>query len=128
LKTEPESYSIQDLAAAPDRTTSWDGIRNYQARNFLRDAMKAGDSVLLYHSSADPPAIVGTATVVGPARPDPTAWDPADEHFDPRSTPEAPVWYAVDIRLESKPVSAAEWKLIVGMGRKPTPSRKRNRG
>ena len=100
LKTEPESFSIQDLAAAPKQTTCWDGVRNYQARNYLRDEMQPGDRVLLYHSSADPPAIVGTARVERAGYPDPTAWNPKDHHYDPASTPENPRWYMVDIQLD----------------------------
>ena len=100
LKTEPESFSIQDLAKAPKQTTCWDGVRNYQARNFLRDEMALGDRVLFYHSSTALPAIVGTATIVRTAYPDPTAWDPNDSHFDPGSTREAPRWFMVDIQLE----------------------------
>jgi predicted RNA-binding protein with PUA-like domain len=100
LKTEPESFSIQDLAKAPKKTTCWDGVRNYQARNFLRDEMKVGDRVLLYHSSTEAPAIVGTATVVREGYADPTAWDKKDHHYDPASTPENPRWCMVDIRLE----------------------------
>jgi predicted RNA-binding protein with PUA-like domain len=100
LKTEPESFSIQDLAKAPRQTTSWDGVRNYQARNFIRDEMKLGDRVLLYHSSTDPPAVVGTATIVREAQPDPSAWDKKDHHYDPASTPDNPRWFSVDIRLE----------------------------
>ncbi len=100
LKTEPESFSIQDLAKAPKKTTCWNGVRNYQARNFLRDEMKLGDRVLLYHSSTDTPAIVGTATIVREAYADPTALDKNDHHYDPASTPENPRWFMVDIRLE----------------------------
>jgi predicted RNA-binding protein with PUA-like domain len=100
LKTEPTSFSIQDLAGAPGKTTRWDGVRNYQARNFLRDEMQVGDRVLLYHSNADPSAVVGTASIVRAAHPDPTAFDPRDGHFDPKSDPEHPVWYAVEVRLE----------------------------
>jgi predicted RNA-binding protein with PUA-like domain len=100
FKTEPESFSIQDLAAAPKRATCWDGVRNYQARNFLRDDMRLGDRVLFYHSSADPPAVVGTAKVVREAYPDHTAWDPKDDHHDPKSTPANPIWMMVDIQLE----------------------------
>lgn len=101
LKTEPTSYSIHDLAHDADQTTCWNGVRNYQARNSLRDAMKIGDRVLVYHSNADPTAIVGTAVVVREGYPDPTAWDPKDDHYDPKSTPDNPIWYMVDIRLES---------------------------
>ncbi|HEX5102349.1 MAG TPA: EVE domain-containing protein [Pirellulaceae bacterium] len=100
LKTEPESFSIQDLAKAPNQTTCWDGVRNYQARNFMRDGMRVGDRVLVYHSSTDVPAVVGTAKIVRQAYPDHTAWDPKDSHFDPASTPEYPRWFMVDIRLE----------------------------
>ncbi|MBC7857088.1 MAG: EVE domain-containing protein [Pirellulaceae bacterium] len=99
LKTEPESFSIQDLAKSPKKTTCWDGVRNYQARNYMRDDMKIGDSVLFYHSSTDPPAIVGTAKVVKAGYPDPTAWDPSDHHFDPAASPENPRWSMVDIQL-----------------------------
>lgn len=100
LKTEPESFSIHDLAAAPDQTTCWDGVRNYQARNFIRDDMRLGDRVLFYHSSADPPAIVGTAAVVREAYADPTAWKPRDHHYDPKASPENPIWQMVDIKLD----------------------------
>ncbi len=99
LKTEPESFSIQDLAKAPKKTTCWDGVRNYQARNYLRDDMKIGDGVLFYHSSANPPAIVGTAKVVKEGYPDPTAWDPNDHHYDPAASLENPRWSMVDIQL-----------------------------
>lgn len=98
LKTEPACFSYDDLVKSPGRTTAWTGVRNFQARNFLRDAMKLGDGVLFYHSSINPAGIVGTAAVVREAYPDPTAWERSDEHFDPRSTPESPVWYAVDVR------------------------------
>lgn len=100
LKTEPGTFSIQDLAAAPEGTTPWDGVRNYQARNFLRDEMRLGDRVLLYHSNADPSAVVGTARVVRAGYPDATAFDPEDPHFDPKSDPAKPTWFRVDIRLE----------------------------
>ena len=100
LKTEPESFSIHDLEKAPKRTTCWDGVRNYQARNFMRDQMKIGDRVLFYHSSTEEPAIVGTATVVRESYPDHTAWDKKDHHYDPASTPANPRWFMVDIRLD----------------------------
>ena len=100
LKTEPESFSIRDLAKAPNQTTCWDGVRNYQARNFLRDEMHLGDRVLVYHSSTDPPAVVGTAKIVRESYPDPTAWDKKDHHFDPASKPDNPRWFMVDIQLE----------------------------
>lgn len=102
VKTEPESFSIDDLAASPKRTTCWSGVRNYQARNFLRDDMQTGDRVLFYHSSADPPAIVGVAEVVRAGYPDHTAWDENDHHFDPASTPGNPRWYMVDVKFVEK--------------------------
>jgi predicted RNA-binding protein with PUA-like domain len=100
LKTEPQSFSIQDLARAPKKTTCWDGVRNYQARNFMRDEMKVGDRVLVYHSSTDDPAIVGTATIVRESYPDHTAWNKNDHHYDPASSQDKPRWCMVDIRLE----------------------------
>jgi len=100
VKTEPDCFSIQDLAKAPKRTTCWSGVRNYQARNFMRDGMKLGDRVLIYHSSCDPPAVVGFAKVCREAYPDHTSWDPRDDHFDPQSTKEDPRWFMVDIQLE----------------------------
>lgn len=99
VKSEPSCFSIADLAAAPDQTTSWTGVRNYQARNYLRQ-MQPGDAVLYYHSTTDP-GLVGLARVVRESHPDPTAWDPEDSHFDPRSTPEKPLWDTVDLRWEA---------------------------
>lgn len=99
VKSEPEVFSIQDLARAKNKTTHWDGVRNYQARNTLRDLMKVGDQVLYYHSNANPPAIVGLAEVVREGYPDHTAWDATSDHFDPKSTAANPIWYMVDIRL-----------------------------
>lgn len=101
LKSEPSSFSIDDLAAAPGRRTCWDGVRNYQARNYLRE-MKEGDLALFYHSNADPPAVVGIVEVVREAYPDPTAFDPEDHHYDPKSRPERPVWFMVDVKLVRK--------------------------
>ncbi len=100
LKTEPESYSIDDLAQEPDQTTCWDGVRNYQARNFIRDEMRLGDLVLIYHSNANPPAVVGTARISRAAYPDPTAWDPTSHHFDAKSDRDHPRWWMVDLTLE----------------------------
>ncbi len=100
MKTEPESYSIHDLAAEPDKTTFWDGVRNYQARNFMR-SMKVGDRVLFYHSNANPPAVAGTAVVCREAYPDFTQFDPNQKHYDPDSSHDNPRWDMVDIRLES---------------------------
>jgi len=99
LKTEPGAFSIDDLAASPNQTTCWDGVRNYQARNFIRDEMLLGDGVLFYHSNAEPAAVVGTAVVVREAYPDHTAWLPGDDHFDPKASPDNPIWQMVDIRL-----------------------------
>jgi predicted RNA-binding protein with PUA-like domain len=99
VKTEPESFSIHDLAAAPGQTTCWDGVRNYQARNYMRE-MRLGERVLVYHSSVDPPSVVGTARVARESYPDPTAWDKRDPHFDPQSTADNPRWFMVDLKLE----------------------------
>lgn len=101
MKSEPEAFSIDDLAKAPKQTTCWDGVRNYQARNYMR-AMCVGDQVLFYHSNAEPPVIVGLAEVVKEARPDDTAFDPKDKHYDPKSTPAKPLWDMVDIRFVRK--------------------------
>ncbi len=99
FKSEPESYSIADLACEPNKTTFWDGVRNYQARNLLRDTIKRGDRVLFYHSNAEPMAIVGTAEVVQTGYPDHTAFDPHDHHFDPKSKPDQPTWFMIDVKL-----------------------------
>lgn len=98
LKSEPDCFSIDDLAACPKRTTHWEGVRNYQARNFIRDDMHVGDGVLFYHSSCKPSAIVGTAKIVREAYPDFTAMVASDPHYDPKSTPENPIWMMVDIQ------------------------------
>ncbi len=100
FKSEPESFSILDLAAAPKQTTIWDGVRNYQARDFLRDQVQPGDRVLFYHSAADPPAVVGTAVVTCAGYPDHTARQKTNHHFDPKSTKDKPIWFMVDIKLE----------------------------
>lgn len=99
FKTEPSAFSIADLAAAPKKTSSWDGVRNYQARNSLRDDVSVGDDVLIYHSSSDVIGVAGTATVVRAAYPDPTAYDPKHHHFDPKSKADAPTWFMVDVKL-----------------------------
>ncbi len=98
LKSEPSVFSYEDLEKAPKRTTHWDGVRNYTARNFLRDEMKTGDGVLFYHSSADPAGVAGIAEVAREGYPDPSATDPKDPHYDPKSTAADPIWYVVDIR------------------------------
>lgn len=102
LKSEPDCFSIDDLEAAPNHTEHWDGVRNYQARNILRDDMKVGDEALFYHSSADPTGIAGLCTITRAGYPDHTAWDPESNHFDPKAGPENPVWYMVDVTFKSK--------------------------
>lgn len=99
MKSEPHDCSIEDVSAAKNQTVSWDGVRNYQARNFLRDKIKLGDGVLFYHSSANPIGIAGEAVVVREGYPDHTAFDPKNEHYDPKSVPENPIWYMVDVKL-----------------------------
>lgn len=143
MKSEPSAFSIDDLAKSPKRTTCWDGVRNYQARNFMR-SMAVGDQVLFYHSSADPPAVVGIAEVVREAYPDDTQFDKSSKHYDPESDPGTPRWDMVDImhrqtfktslsldrlkrepklkgmvllrkgsRLSVQPVTASEWAVIL---------------
>ena len=143
MKSEPSTFSIDDLARSPAQTTSWDGVRNYQARNFMR-TMAVGDHVLFYHSNADPPAVVGIAEVVRTAYPDSTQFDRRDKHYDPASTTSEPRWDMVDIkyvrtfpkpmtlnelrrdpvlkemillkkgsRLSVQPVTSSEWKHIL---------------
>ena len=98
MKSEPSSFSFDDLKQMPNETEHWDGVRNYQARNFLRDAIKIGDGVLFYHSNCPEPAIVGLAKVVRNGYPDHTALDPREKHFDPKSTDEKPLWFMVDVQ------------------------------
>jgi predicted RNA-binding protein with PUA-like domain len=99
LKTEPDTFGIDDLERAPRKTTSWDGVRNYQARNMLRDQMQRGDQAFLYHSSCETPGITGIVEVVKPGYPDATAFDRRHHHHDPDSDPDNPRWYMVDVRL-----------------------------
>jgi predicted RNA-binding protein with PUA-like domain len=99
LKSEPTAFGITDLEAAPDLTTPWEGVRNYQARNYLRDGMRLGDQAFLYHSGTAHPAIVGIVEVVRAGYPDETAFDPASRYHDPASTLAHPRWYRVDVRL-----------------------------
>ncbi|MDY0105983.1 MAG: EVE domain-containing protein [Giesbergeria sp.] len=145
MKSEPDECSIDDALAAPHATVPWTGVRNYQARNFMRDAMQVGDGVLFYHSSCPQPGIAGIARVASGTRPDPTQFDPASPYFDPKSTPDQPRWLLLDVqalrktrliglaelrghqelaglrilqkgnRLSITPVEAQEWDLIVGM-------------
>ena len=100
MKSEPSCYSIDDLAN--DKKTCWDGVRNYQARNFLRDEIKKGDTVFYYHSNTKPPGIVGLAEVIKDGYPDSTAFDKNEDHYDPKSKPENPTWFMVDIKFLRK--------------------------
>lgn len=101
MKTEPGCFSIDDLESSPGQTTMWDGVRNYQARNFMRDEMRPGDPVLFYHSITRP-GIAGIAEVASEPYPDPTQWDPENRHFDPASPADAPRWFLVDVRLKRR--------------------------
>ena len=102
VKSEPEEFSIDDLRARPRRSEHWDGVRNYQARNYMRDGMKKGDEVFFYHSNCKEPGIVGIARVVREAYPDHTAFDPDDPHYDPKSDPQDPTWFMVDVKYVRK--------------------------
>jgi predicted RNA-binding protein with PUA-like domain len=145
MKSEPDEVSIDDALAAPDRTVPWTGVRNYQARNTMRDAMHIGDGVLFYHSGCALPGIAGIAEVASTAYPDPTQFDPASPYHDPKATPETPRWQLVDVRalrktrlltlaelradaaladlmilrrgsrLSITPVAAADWHHILGL-------------
>ena len=113
FKSEPTAYSFDDLMNDPDGWAEWDGVRNYQARNMMRDDMKVGDSILFYHSNAKPMAVVGIASVVREGYDDFDALDPDDKHYDPKATPEKPIWSMVDIKGErplARPVTLAEIK------------------
>ena len=113
VKSEPGTFSFDDLLRAPARTTAWDGVRNFAARNFLRDGMKLGDRVFFYHSTTDPQAIVGICEVVREGYPDPTAFDRKHHGYDPESDPASPTWYVVDLRAVApltRPVTLAEIK------------------
>jgi predicted RNA-binding protein with PUA-like domain len=146
LKSEPGAYSIEDLRR--DGSTFWNGVRNYQARNFMRDDMQLGDPVLFYHSNADPTGVAGVARVSRAGHPDPTALDPESDYFDPKATAEDPRWVMVDVefveafpavvpldlirrtpglekmplvnrsRLSVQPVTAEEFETIVALGRR----------
>ena len=145
MKSEPSDVSVDDVAAMPKKTVNWYGVRNFQARNFMKDEMKPGDGVLFYHSSCPEPGVVGIAEVASEPYPDPTQFDPKNPYYDPKSRPEAPRWIHVDVRLLKKtrllglpemreipelaemrvlkkgnrlsitPVSAAEWKKITSL-------------
>jgi len=98
MKSEPETFSFTDLMNSPKQTTPWDGVRNYQARNFMRDDMQIGDGILFYHSNAKPPGVAGIAEVASEAYDDPTQFDPKDSHYDAKSPKDAPRWQLVDVR------------------------------
>ena len=145
MKSEPDEFGIEDLIRSDKQTTTWSGVRNFQARNFMRDDMKLGDLAFFYHSSCPAPGVVGTMKVVKAVYPDPTQFDPASDYFDPKSKPDNPTWVAVDLqfvkqfplvslealrkepklaemrllqkgnRLSVLPVNAAEWKRIMSM-------------
>jgi predicted RNA-binding protein with PUA-like domain len=149
MKSEPSECSIDDLEAAPMQTVPWVGVRNYQARNFMRDEMHPGDGVLFYHSSCPEPGIVGLAEVASTAYPDATQFDPKSHYFDPKSTADAPRWLHVDVKLVRKtrllalaemraavalaematlrrgnrlsitPVTADEWRTVLALLKKP---------
>ena len=151
MKSEPDAFSIDDLASRPKQTEPWDGVRNYQARNIMRDEMKCGDRVLFYHSNAKPPGVIGEAEVVREGYPDHTAFELDQKYYDAKSDPANPRWFMVDIQLVQKfprlvalnelkeeaalqdmvllnrsrlsvqPVSAKEFKHICKMAQKPAP-------
>lgn len=102
LKSEPTSFGIDHLIASPKQTTSWDGVRNYQARNFMRDEMRIGDLAFFYHSNCKETGITGIVKIVKTAYPDFTAFDPEDHHFDPKSNPDNPRWMMVDVKFQQK--------------------------
>jgi predicted RNA-binding protein with PUA-like domain len=146
FKSEPSAFSFEDLKNSPGSTAGWDGVRNFQARNYLRDAVKPGDGVLFYHSNTQRPHVAGIAVVVSEGYPDKTALDPESVHYDPRCTLQNPVWYMVDIRycmplaralmleelkthrelsgmvllqrsrLSIQPVSSEEWVMLLHLG------------
>lgn len=111
MKSEPDCFSIDDLASRPKQTEKWDGVRNYQVRNMFRDQMKEGDHAFFYHSSCKVPGIYGLMTIASNAYPDPTQFDPKSDHYDPKSKPEEPRWLLVDVRFERKlkaPITLSE--------------------
>jgi predicted RNA-binding protein with PUA-like domain len=118
FKVEPTVFSIDDLAAAPDQTTSWEGVRNYQVRNYLRDDIAVGDGVVFYHSNTEPPAAVGLAEVVRAGYPDRFQFEAGHKYFDPKADPDNPRWYMVDIRFVRKfaePISITEMRETPGL-------------
>jgi predicted RNA-binding protein with PUA-like domain len=147
FKSDPDTFGLSHLRRCRDRTTLWDGVRNYQARNLLRDEVRVGDDVLFYHSQISPPEVVATARVTRAGYPDPTQFKPSEKYYDAKSDKAAPRWFAVDIRLEKileatvtlpqikstpgleemvlvkngrlsvQPVTAAEWRIVLKLGR-----------
>lgn len=118
FKTEPETFSWDDLEVSPDRRTSWEGVRNYQARNYLRDDVKLGDGVLFYHSVKKPPEIIGLAKVVRESYPDPTQFDARSKYYDPDSDPSDPRWFMVDIAADQRlprPLPLPELKAVLAL-------------
>jgi len=99
MKSEPSEFSIDDLERRTEQTEPWDGVRNYQARNMMRDQMELNDQVFFYHSNCAVPGIVGIMEVASKSYPDPTAFDPRDKHYDPKSDPDNPRWHLLDVRL-----------------------------
>ena len=122
MKSEPDVFGIDDLHTRPKQTEPWDGVRNYQARNMLRDQIKKGDLAFFYHSNCAEPGIVGIMRIACAGYPDSSAFDPDDDHYDPKSTPDAPRWYRVDVRYKRKlrrTITLAELKEhpeLTGMG------------
>lgn len=101
MKSEPDVFSFEDLKARPQQTEPWDGVRNYQARNYMRDAMQLGDLILFYHSNTKPPGVAGIAEVASAPYPDPTAFDPKSKYFDIKSDPDNPRWVLVDVKYKA---------------------------
>lgn len=111
MKSEPDTFSIDDLKKRPQQTEPWDGVRNYQARNFMRDRMQPGDEVFFYHSNCKEPGIYGIAEIASRAYPDPTQFDPRHKHYDPSAKPEEPRWFLVDVRYRrhlARPILLSE--------------------
>lgn len=122
LKSEPACFGLADLKRRPKQTAPWDGVRNYQARNYLRNGMARGDLAFFYHSSCAEPGIAGVVEVVREGYPDHTALDPESEHYDPKSTLEKPVWYMVDVRLKREfraPVTLATLRNTPALAKMP---------
>jgi predicted RNA-binding protein with PUA-like domain len=115
MKSEPDVFSFEDLKSRPKQTEPWDGVRNYQARNFMRDAMKVGDPILFYHSNTTPPGVAGIAEVASEPYPDPTAFDKNSSYYDPKSHPDNPRWVLIDVRYKAdlkRLVSLEEMKVM----------------